>query len=60
MKKVILFCLISFCMATATQAQDKGQLIDEVIGVVGNEILLNSEVEAQMLTYTEQGVAIDE
>ena len=45
MTKVVLICMISFCLVSPGWSQDKGQLIDEVIGVVGNETLLHSEVK---------------
>ena len=60
MTKVVLICMISFCLVSPGWSQDKGQLIDEVIGVVGNETLLHSEVEAQILSYGEQGLQVDD
>ncbi|MEO0405253.1 MAG: peptidylprolyl isomerase, partial [Bacteroidota bacterium] len=41
-------------------AQDKGQLIDDVVATVGNEILLLSEIKSQEQQYSEQGLVIND
>jgi peptidyl-prolyl cis-trans isomerase SurA len=56
MKKLIVLLLISTCTFSgfAQPGQDKGKLIDQIVAVVGNEILLMSEVEAQKLQLKSQ------
>lgn len=55
MKHATLF-IIGLIAFLGIQAQNKGQLIDQIIGTVGNEIVLQSELETQLLQYKEQGL----
>ncbi|MBL7943049.1 MAG: hypothetical protein JNM00_09800, partial [Flavobacteriales bacterium] len=48
-KLLILFCLSPLMLV----AQPKGELIDKIIAVTGNEITLLSELEATALQATE-------
>ncbi len=50
--------LLSLLTIGSSIAQDKGELIDKVVAVVGNEIVLHSEIESQALQYTEQGMKV--
>ncbi|NNC85998.1 MAG: peptidylprolyl isomerase [Bacteroidia bacterium] len=46
---VLLFC------STTVFAQQKSQVIDEIISTVGDEIILKSDVETQYMQYLAQG-----
>ena len=48
----VLFMILGMQL-TSTQAQEN-TVIDEIIGVVGNHIILKSELEAQYLQYRSQ------
>ncbi len=46
--------LIAFCLLSVAYAQPQPQIIDEIVAVVGNEIVLMSEITAQKLQIKEQ------
>lgn len=52
----LLFCLIS----SISFAQVDGVVIDKVIAVIGNKIILKSDLESQVVSYKAQGVVVDE
>ena len=52
MKNLITVLLV--ILSTIVLAQ-KGDIIDKVVGVVGEEIILKSEVETQLLQYIQSG-----
>jgi peptidyl-prolyl cis-trans isomerase SurA len=52
----LLLCTVFFCQA---QEENKGELIDKVIAVVGNEIVLHSELEAQLEQFRAQGYPVN-
>jgi len=53
-----LIATLALVAFSAANAQDKGELIDKVVAVVGNEIVLLSEIESQALQYKEQGMNV--
>lgn len=55
----ILFLLLLLIPNLISFGQEKGELIDKVIAVVGNEIVLYSELEAQLEQFRAQGYPID-
>ena len=50
MKRVITFVLLSF-LSTYSYSQ----IVDEIVAVVGNEVVLVSDIESQYLQYLSQG-----
>jgi len=55
-KLILVFTIIS---SISVFAQPKGEPIDRIIGVVGKNIILQSDVENQYLQYKSQGVVYD-
>ncbi|NQX91687.1 MAG: peptidylprolyl isomerase [Flavobacteriales bacterium] len=55
-----LFCLGLLLIQQTAWSQDKGQLIEDVVATVGNEILLHSENKTQEQQYSEQGLVIND
>ena len=51
-KRSVLYCFILSLISVVCFSQDKKSeiIIDEVVGVVGNEIILKSEIELQSLS----------
>lgn len=51
MKKfiIVLFACLITAVSFGQDEKDKGQMIDRIVAVVGNEILLKSEIESQKL-----------
>lgn len=50
MNKIVLLILISFCILNA-----RAQSIDKIEAIIGNEIILTSDIESQYLQYLSQG-----
>jgi peptidyl-prolyl cis-trans isomerase SurA len=50
----LIACLL--CIIQPVLAQHEGKLIDEVVAVVGNRIILESDLETQVLQYQSQGI----
>ncbi len=57
MRKLII--LLTIIASINVFAQPKGEPIDKIIGVVGKNIILQSDVENQFLQYKSQGVVYD-
>ncbi|RYF90115.1 MAG: peptidylprolyl isomerase, partial [Chitinophagaceae bacterium] len=55
--KIILSCL-AFLIGTAAMAQPKPVLADKIIAVVGNKIILKSDVDNQLLDMQRQGIEV--
>ena len=56
--KQTVFTLIITAISLSSMAQKK--VIDEIEAVVGDEIILMSELENQIISYQTQGMLIDE
>lgn len=50
MKRIIISAILSFLSFTSYT-----QIVDEIIAVVGNEVVLSSDIETQYLQYLSQG-----
>ncbi len=50
MKRIIISAILSFFSFTSYT-----QIVDEIIAVVGNEVILSSDIETQYLQYLSQG-----
>ncbi len=59
MKKIILSCLVVF-FAFAAKAQPKPVVADKIIAVVGNKIVLKSDIDNQLLDMQRQGIEVPE
>jgi peptidyl-prolyl cis-trans isomerase SurA len=59
MNKIIL-SIVACCISLTSFAQVDGVVIDKVIAVVGNEIILKSDLESQVASYKAQGVVVDQ
>ncbi|MCH2197499.1 MAG: peptidylprolyl isomerase [Flavobacteriales bacterium] len=59
MNKTALLITISLLWSVAAFAQPQGEIIDRIIGVVGNEIVLQSDLENDLLQQRLQGVDPD-
>lgn len=57
MNKILL--PFSICLILSLPAKAQEQIIDEVIAIVGNDIILKSDIEAQYLQAMAQGVDFD-
>jgi len=62
MRKIsrIFLVLIVICSITSVNAQEEGKVIDKVIAVVGENIILKSELESQVVSYRAQGELVDD
>ena len=56
----LLLALVFFCHANIVFAQDKGPVIDEIIAVVGNNLILQSDIENELQQYAAQGMVPNE
>ena len=57
MKKIII--VLTILTSISIFAQQKGEVIDRIVGVVGKNIILQSTVENQYLQYKSQGIVYD-
>ena len=58
MKKIFLLALITIVFANATFAQPSKLVVEKVIAVIGNKLVLKSDVEDRILDMQRQGVEI--
>ena len=58
MKNKIAFTLVSLLSITCTFAQPKKVLADKIIAVVGNKIILKSDIDNSLLDMQRQGVEV--
>lgn len=58
MRLIIVLIISVTCFISSLQAQQGEVLIDEVVAVVGNRIILESDLETQVLQYQAQGSTI--
>ncbi|MFH0893954.1 MAG: peptidylprolyl isomerase [Bacteroidota bacterium] len=58
-KKIVLFTSALLVMFSASAQPQPGTVIDQVVAVIGNEIILQSDVETQYLQYIAQGLAAE-
>ena len=56
----IMLSLLFLLASAAVFAQTDGVVIDKVIAVVGEKIILKSDLESQVVSYKAQGVIVDE
>lgn len=56
--KLVLFSIFTFTIFITANTQDKGTLLDEIIAVVGDEIVLKSDLEARLSEMKDQGVEV--
>ena len=59
LNKIIVGLLIC-CFSTTTFAQADGIVIDKVIAMIGNTIILKSDLESQVVNYKSQGIVVDQ
>ncbi len=60
MFKKVLFGFIAFCCLSNTyQAFGQDKMIDEIVAVVGSNIILKSDIEEMYMDYQAQGIALD-
>src|SRR3989339_693821 len=60
MFKPVIVIIIFFIQISSTQAQPpEGKVIDQVLGIVGNKIILKSDIENQFIQYKAQGLSDD-
>ena len=60
MNKTFLSILISVFVLTNVQLSAQPRVIDKVVAVVGNQVILKSEIEEQYLQMQAQGLYSDE
>ncbi|MFN8249863.1 MAG: peptidylprolyl isomerase [Ferruginibacter sp.] len=58
MKNRILLTVLSLCSLTAVWAQPKKVLADKIVGVVGNKIVLKSDIDNSLLDMQRQGMEL--
>ncbi len=56
-RKVFIGILFLSCFSTATMAQDK--IIDQIVAVVGSNIILKSDIESMYIQQQAQGIVSD-
>lgn len=52
--------LLTFCVLFLTNANAQGKIVDRIIAVVGNKIILKSDVEIQQQQFKAQGSNVDQ
>ncbi|MBS1743097.1 MAG: peptidylprolyl isomerase [Bacteroidetes bacterium] len=60
MKNKILITVFSFCFFTAAFAQPKKVVADKIVAVVGNKVILKSDIDNSLIDMQRQGVEIPE
>lgn len=55
LKRAFLFVGLFFSLAAFAQTQNQSQVVDKVVAVVGQNIILQSDVESQYVQYRMQG-----
>ena len=55
MRKRIILLYAALALTMAASAQDKVQVVDKVVAVVGKNIILQSDIESQYVQYRMQG-----
>ncbi|MGB0886929.1 MAG: peptidylprolyl isomerase [Vicingaceae bacterium] len=58
--KITFLVAILLTLNYSVKAQDEGKLIDKIIGVVGGNIILQSDLESQITSIRAQGVLVDD
>ena len=58
--RLIQLTLFTLCVAFLQPSQAQDQIIDEIVAIVGDNIILRSDLESQRLQALEQGITIDE
>ncbi len=58
--KIIILITIILSLSFRLSAQEEGKVIDKVIAVIGDNIILKSDLEAQIVSIRAQGVLIDD
>ena len=58
MKNKILLTILSSCLLTAVMAQPKKVLADKIVAVVGNKIILKSDIDNSLLDMQRQGMEL--
>lgn len=58
--KIVMAWLLLFTGISGLKAQDKGAVIDEIVAVVGNNLILRSDIENELQQYTAQGMVPNE
>jgi len=56
----IILSLLICCVSTTIFAQAEGVVIDKVIAMVGDNIILKSDLESQVVSYKSQGIVVDQ
>ena len=56
MKNRILLTVLSFCMFTAVFAQPKKVIADKIVAVIGNKIVLKSDIDNSLADMQRQGI----
>jgi len=58
--RAIIIAVLVLLTSISVKAQDNGNVIDKVIAVIGNNIILKSDLESQIVSMRAQGVLIDD
>jgi peptidyl-prolyl cis-trans isomerase SurA len=58
--KVIILAVFVLVTSLSINAQSDGNVIDKVIAVIGNNVILKSDLESQIVSMRAQGVLIDD
>lgn len=58
MKRTILLTAFSFCIFATAFAQPKKVVADKIIGVVGNKVVLKSDIDNSLIDMQRQGIEL--
>jgi peptidyl-prolyl cis-trans isomerase SurA len=58
--KTALVLLGGMVLSTAVHAQEQNQVLDKIVGIVGNKIILHSELQASLEQMKNQNPALDD
>lgn len=59
-RKAIGFFALLLCLTIHVKAQNEPVVLDKIIAVIGDQILLKSELESQVVSLKSQGVIVDD
>ena len=58
--KIIILAVILLSASIGIKAQEDGKVIDKIIAVIGNKVVLKSDLESQIVSLRANGVLIDD
>ena len=58
--RIVVLVAVLFTVSFSLNAQNEGKVIDKVVAVIGGNVILKSDLEAQIASLRAQGLLVDE